>query len=63
MFAMSSTIAAGAVRAGPSTRAGSRANKSVIAASGATPSTIRARASSVRAQRSTLVGQPVVSAR
>lgn len=67
---MSSTLAAGAVRAGPSTRAGSRSHKSaVVAASGVPASSSAARramsrsGAAVRAQRSTLAGQTIVSAR
>jgi hypothetical protein len=52
MSAMASTLAAAAVRAGPAARPGSRSNKTTAAASGM----VR-----VRAQRSALAGQPVVS--
>ena len=61
MFAMSSTLAAGAVRAGPSTaRRANNRSSSIIAASGVPASKAIVRGAK---RSSALAGQPVVSAR
>ena len=62
MFAMSSSLAAGAVRAGPSTarRANNRSSSSIISASGVPASKAIVRSAK---RSSALAGQPVVSAR